>query len=57
MTHLESPALAQKISVSVIKATQAVQPVYNEILSVSGLPNREDYDSSGAEYFFISFTP
>jgi hypothetical protein len=38
-------------------ATQAVHPVYNEILSVSGLPNKEDYDSSGAEYLFISFTP
>jgi hypothetical protein len=41
-THRESPAFAQIISVSVIMATHAVHPVYNAILSDSGLPNSDD---------------
>jgi hypothetical protein len=38
-THLESPALAQYISVYVIITTHAVQPVHNAIFSFSCLPN------------------
>lgn len=38
-THLESPEFATIIYESVISATQAVQPVYRAILSVSGRPN------------------
>lgn len=51
--------MAQYISVSVIKATHAVHPVYRAIFSVSGLPNIDDWLSSlvDAEYFRISFLP